>query len=165
MRHDLATANPESDEVSILLGEGDGKFQPADQIVAGYQADAIVAGDFNGDGRLDLAVAALRRRERWRSCWATGTASSSPPTTTPSGIDPTRHRGRRFQRGRPARPGRIANADSSAPSPSCGRNGTFQPPDVRRASGTFGVGEARPPSWPAISAATVGSTWPSETPG
>ncbi len=42
--------------VSVLLGNGDGTFQPAVQYAVGSVPEAIVAGDFNGDGRLDLAV-------------------------------------------------------------------------------------------------------------
>ncbi len=47
-------------EVSVLLGNGDGTFQPEVTYAAGGIDDAtiaIVAGDFNGDGKLDLAVA------------------------------------------------------------------------------------------------------------
>ena len=44
--------------VSVLLGNGDGTFQPAVQYATALSApSAIVAGDFTGDGRLDLAVA------------------------------------------------------------------------------------------------------------
>ena len=43
--------------VSVLLGNGDGTFQPAVQYAAGTGAGSIEAGDFNGDGHLDLAVA------------------------------------------------------------------------------------------------------------
>jgi hypothetical protein len=43
--------------VSILLGNGDGTFQPQmDFAVKGYNAGSVAAGDFNGDGNLDLAV-------------------------------------------------------------------------------------------------------------
>ncbi len=42
--------------VCVLLGNGDGTFQPEVQYAAGLDPDGIVAGDFNGDGRLDLAV-------------------------------------------------------------------------------------------------------------
>jgi hypothetical protein len=38
----------------LLLGNGDGTFQPA--IGLGFGGSSIVAGDFNGDGNLDLAV-------------------------------------------------------------------------------------------------------------
>jgi hypothetical protein len=54
-RLDLAVND--SDGVQILLGNGDGTFQPARTIAAGI-GGAMVAGDFNGDGHLDLAVAA-----------------------------------------------------------------------------------------------------------
>ena len=40
----------------MLLGNGDGTFQPQVTYAVGSDPDAIVAGDFNGDGRLDLAV-------------------------------------------------------------------------------------------------------------
>jgi hypothetical protein len=43
--------------VSILLGRGDGTFAPPVQVQAGIQACAVRAGDFNGDGKPDLAVA------------------------------------------------------------------------------------------------------------
>lgn len=57
---DLATANQGSGtdgNVSILLGNGDGSFQNHVDYDAGSIPSAIVAGDFNGDGILDLAVA------------------------------------------------------------------------------------------------------------
>jgi hypothetical protein len=42
--------------VSILLGNGDGTFQPGVDYPAGLSVTTSVAGDFNGDGHLDLAV-------------------------------------------------------------------------------------------------------------
>src|ERR1019366_6385705 len=45
--------------VSVLLGNGDGTFQASVAYPAGNQPYAIVAGDFNGDGRADLAVTQL----------------------------------------------------------------------------------------------------------
>jgi hypothetical protein len=43
--------------VSILLGNGDGSFQPHIDYATGTQPSSIAAGDFNGDGKLDLVVA------------------------------------------------------------------------------------------------------------
>ncbi len=54
---DLAVTALEDNAVSILLGNGDGTFQPAIQYSAGLFADSVAVGDFNGDGKLDLAVA------------------------------------------------------------------------------------------------------------
>ena len=43
--------------MSVLLGNGDGTFAPQVTYAVGSDPDAIVAGDFTGDGHLDLAVA------------------------------------------------------------------------------------------------------------
>ena len=43
--------------ISVLLGNGDGTFQPAVQYAAGATPIAIVAGDFTGSDRLGLATA------------------------------------------------------------------------------------------------------------
>jgi hypothetical protein len=58
---DLATADYGNSlnfsTVSLLLGNGDGSFQAPIQYQVGIEADAVVAGDWNGDGLPDLAVA------------------------------------------------------------------------------------------------------------
>ena len=50
--------NPPQSVASVLLGNGDGTLQPAQTFNAGgAHPIAVVASDFNGDGKLDLAVA------------------------------------------------------------------------------------------------------------
>src|SRR2546425_241233 len=61
---DLAVANFDfniqgPNTVSVLLGNGDGIFQAAQAFGAGTNPDSVAVGDFNGDGRQDLAVAHL----------------------------------------------------------------------------------------------------------
>jgi FG-GAP-like repeat len=43
--------------VSVLLGLGHGTFKPAKQIVVGGSPGFLVVGDFNNDGKADIAVA------------------------------------------------------------------------------------------------------------
>jgi hypothetical protein len=54
---DLAVGNAGSDDVSILIANGDGTFQPAVHYAAGDNVHYITAGNFDANGMLDLAVA------------------------------------------------------------------------------------------------------------
>jgi hypothetical protein len=45
-----------SHSVSILLGNGDGTFQPQHDIIGAPHANSIAVGDFNGDGNPDIAT-------------------------------------------------------------------------------------------------------------
>ncbi|MDA8104507.1 MAG: VCBS repeat-containing protein, partial [Nitrospiraceae bacterium] len=54
---DLAVANYGSNNVSVLLGNGNGTFQPAANYPSGASPRGIATGDFNRDGKIDLAVA------------------------------------------------------------------------------------------------------------
>ncbi len=54
---DLATANGTSDDVSILLGNGNGTFRSAVSFGVGKIPLALVASDFDRDGILDLVLA------------------------------------------------------------------------------------------------------------
>ena len=57
-KFDLAVANIADNTISILLGNGDGTFRPAVNYRAGsgFETYAVTVGDFNGDGKQDLAV-------------------------------------------------------------------------------------------------------------
>ena len=65
-KQDIATANASSNSVTILLGDGDGGFTPANGSPIGVGAFPIfvTVGDFNGDAKQDLAVTDQRLRQR-----------------------------------------------------------------------------------------------------
>ncbi|MBD1932406.1 MULTISPECIES: DUF4347 domain-containing protein [Cyanophyceae] len=56
-KQDLVTSNLNSNNVSVLLGKGDGTFNTASNIGVGNVPVSVVIGDFNGDGKQDLATA------------------------------------------------------------------------------------------------------------
>jgi len=60
-KQDLAVANFVDGTVSLLLGNGDGTFTAASgsPFTVGAGPYSISAADFNGDGKLDLAVVNL----------------------------------------------------------------------------------------------------------
>ena len=53
---DLAVGNWTSNNVSVLLGNGDGTFQAAVDYATGSEPESVAVGDFNGDGKLDLVI-------------------------------------------------------------------------------------------------------------
>lgn len=53
----IDVANQTDDLVAILLNNGDGTFGPRSDFTVGETPSGVVAGDFNGDGRQDVAVA------------------------------------------------------------------------------------------------------------
>ena len=57
---DIAVANGdtsgETPGFSILLGKGDGTFQPAQHYLAPFPANSLALGDFNADGHLDIVL-------------------------------------------------------------------------------------------------------------
>ena len=54
---DLAITGQIDNSVSILLGNADGTFQTPLDSPPATSPTGVAAGDFNGDGRLDVAVA------------------------------------------------------------------------------------------------------------
>ena len=55
--HDIGpSANGGGNSISVLLGKGDGTFQPRVDDAVGSYAYSIAVGDLNADGQLDLAV-------------------------------------------------------------------------------------------------------------
>jgi hypothetical protein len=58
-KSDLAVANGESDDLTILLGDGKGGFSPAKNspVPAGHAPEDISVADLNEDGKADLAIA------------------------------------------------------------------------------------------------------------
>lgn len=54
---DVVTANSTSDDVSVLLGNGNGTFRSAVSFGVGKIPMFVASDDFDGDGKLDLAIA------------------------------------------------------------------------------------------------------------
>ena len=57
-RPDIATLNYTAGTVSVNLNQGNGTFAAYKDYAAGAQPDALVTGDFNNDGKIDLIVGA-----------------------------------------------------------------------------------------------------------
>lgn len=53
----VADRDSTSNNIQMLMGKGDGTFRPAVGYKAGKLPNPIAVGDFNGDHKLDLAVA------------------------------------------------------------------------------------------------------------
>src|SRR5207253_1184638 len=66
-RDDLAIVNSRSNNISILLGNGNGTFGPATNLSSFLisSPEAVAIADFNRDGKLDLAIADLGSNDVW----------------------------------------------------------------------------------------------------
>ncbi len=56
-KNDLAVANHDASNVSILLGTGTGSFGAPTNFPVGLTPFSVAIGDFNGDGKSDLVTA------------------------------------------------------------------------------------------------------------
>ena len=85
---DLAVANTAlgAGSVSILLGNGDGTFQPATFLTAGNYPRSIAVADFNRDGKFDLAVA--NEHGSVSVLLGNGDGTFGAPTYLASGVNP-----------------------------------------------------------------------------
>ena len=64
--------------MSILLGDGAGHFSGPTNFDAGISPQSVEVGDFNGDGKQDLAVP-TSSQTACRSYWATARGGSALP--------------------------------------------------------------------------------------
>ena len=106
-RADLAVSSFVAGNVSVLLRQPGGGFalEGGAAIPLGTRISAVAAGDFNSDGRLDLAATQNDGNQvvlLLRNAQNTG-FSAQPPFAT--GAEPGRDRRRRLQRRRAGRPG------------------------------------------------------------
>ena len=79
---------PATAVVSVLLGHGDWHLRPPIDDVVGTLPEGIVAGDFNGDGRLDLAIA-NERDDEVSVLLGNGDGTFAPQVDYPVGSDPS----------------------------------------------------------------------------
>jgi len=71
----------------VLLGTGTGSFGPATNFNVGNRPYSVTVGDFNGDGKSDLAVANAFSNNV-SVLLGTGTGSFGPATNFTVGISP-----------------------------------------------------------------------------
>jgi hypothetical protein len=86
-RPDLAGAG--ANAVSVMLGNGDGTFRAKTDFPIGMQTQAVAAGDFNSDGKVDLVVTLNTPQLSLALLTGTGTGTFNAPTffSNTSGFD------------------------------------------------------------------------------
>jgi hypothetical protein len=86
-RSDLAVANDSDNNLSVLVGNGDGTFQTAVNYPAGSGGRSIETGDFNRDGKLDLTVG--KPSNAVRVMLGNGDGTFQGPVNQATGLNPT----------------------------------------------------------------------------
>ena len=81
-KQDLAVANVDSDNVSILLGDGAGNFSAPTNFAAGSLSCLGSGGRFQWRWQARPRRGQLRPQATCRSCWAMARAISAPPPTS-----------------------------------------------------------------------------------
>ena len=85
---DVVTGNYGSDNISVLLGNGDATFgSPSNFAVGGKQPSGIAATDFNGDKKLDIVVT-NQKSDNISVMFGKGDGSFSSPSKFPVGEHP-----------------------------------------------------------------------------
>lgn len=89
---DIIVANEQSDNVSILLGDGRGGFTQAkgSPFIAGHFPNDIAIGDFNRDGKLDLAFA-NHEEKHLTVLLGNGQGGLTPAPNSPFAVDVRPH--------------------------------------------------------------------------
>jgi hypothetical protein len=80
----LLTFSGSSNNVTVRLGTGTGSFGAGNNYATGTQPNSVSLGDFNGDGKLDLAVPNYASNNL-SILLGTGTGSFGAPTNYPEG--------------------------------------------------------------------------------
>ena len=87
-RLDIATSNSASDDISLLLGNGNGTFRSVYSFGVGQNPMFLATGDLNRDGTLDLVVAEAGD-DRVSVLMGKGNGMFDRPVPYPSGQGPT----------------------------------------------------------------------------
>ena len=88
---DLAIADYSGNNVTVLLGDGTGRFTaaPSSPFPAGSQPNSVAVGDFNGDGKPDLAIANYNSNNVTVLLGnGTGGFTAAPGSPFPAGVQP-----------------------------------------------------------------------------
>ena len=102
---DLVTPNAFGDNVSVLLGNGDGTFQATRFFAAGTFPWSVAVGDFNGDKKPDLVVA-NGNSNNVSVLLGNGDGTFQNAQNYGAGLNPVSVAIGRLERRRQARPGR-----------------------------------------------------------